>query len=527
MASFLDTTLISDAASGLELMPIHQAALCGHASVVAYLLEKGADVNASTANGLTSMHLAKTGGVVHLLADHGGRLDQDETAASGVSNLISSISHQCEASAVAAFLELGADPNQVDQNGRTAAEVAIVHGNANALGALVDSGVDLNKPLPSGGFLLYKAIWLGARDHSTATAKTMATMLLDRGASPNCGLDETLGPRHGSKACHTPVLFLAVMMRGSADLVQLLLERGADQFLPYTEHRGYLSQPKERTIRGFDEAYSKSLVANVVAGIVDCGTYPEDPDAFRKLELLVQYGGDMDAAIHGHLRLQGRAEARRLVQWWSLYGYDSQPEKKVPAHTPLQWCLLQDGSRAEKAVPVIRHLAAVLGANVHRVDAKGDSPFHLLCGPFYHQHQQGYLQERVYRGSYWRSSLLWSSRFGPPLFSLIDVFVDQGGADPNVRDARGRTPLMLLCRHAHTVPTALMIDVLLRHRAVDTRAVDGRGYNALHYATGEPADPFHHESCLRLQVLLSRGREGGGGGGRGRGTTRPPSARTT
>ncbi|KAK8113480.1 ankyrin repeat-containing domain protein [Apiospora sp. TS-2023a] len=76
-----------------------------------------------------------------------------------------------------------------------------------------------------------------------------------------------------------------------------------------------------------------------------------------------------------------------------------------------------------------------------------------------------------------------------------------------------RTPLMLLCRNAHTVPAAMLIDVLLRHRNVDPRAVDNRGWTALHYATGDLADPFHPEPCLRLQVLLrSRGHEGGGEG---------------
>ncbi|KAK8113481.1 ankyrin repeat-containing domain protein [Apiospora sp. TS-2023a] len=184
MASFLGTTLTSSVAS-LELTLIHRAALGGHALFIDYLLQKGADVNASTENDLLPMHLAKTGEVVHLLADHGGRLDHDETASSGVSALVSSISRRCEASAVAAFLELGADPNQVDRDGRTIAEVTILHGNVDALRTLVDSGVDVNKPLPSGGSLLYMAIWIGARDHGAEMAKTMATMLLDRGASPN------------------------------------------------------------------------------------------------------------------------------------------------------------------------------------------------------------------------------------------------------------------------------------------------------------------------------------------------------
>ncbi|KAK6069824.1 ankyrin repeat protein [Seiridium cupressi] len=462
MASFFGTGLTSSAA-GLDLTPIHQAALYGHTSVIDYLLQKGADVNASTTNGLLPMHLAKTGEVVHLLAAHGGRLDHDATP-SGVSALTSSISHQCAPSAVTAFLRFGVDPNHVAQDGTTAAEVAIVQGNVDALGILLHCGVDADKALPSGGFLLYKAIWLGARDHGAETARTMATMLLDRGASPNSGLDSALDAFYDSEPCHTPNLFLAVMMPSSADLVQLLLERGADQYMPYTRYRDPF-YTAEKPIRGFEQAYDKSLVANLVAAMLDSGPRPPDPDGPRKLKLLIQYGGNIDTTIQDH--------------------------------TLLQYSLRQNGSRAQRGLDIIP-LLIQLGADATRVDSEGNSTLHLLCGSFFHRVQQN----TGYARSVWLTKLLRPS----PLSSLIDVLVDRG-ADPNAKDAQGRTPLMLLCRHAHTVPTALLINVLIRHRSVDIKAVDKRGWNALHYATGEPADPFHDEPCFRLQVLLSRGNE--------------------
>ncbi|KAI1860816.1 uncharacterized protein JN550_011278 [Neoarthrinium moseri] len=462
MASFFDTTLTSSAA-GLELTPIHQAALCGHTPVIDYLLQKGANVNASTTNGFLPMHLARTGEVVHLLADRGGRLDHYVTE-SGMSALTSSISNKCEPSAVTAHLQLGADPNHVAQDGTTAAEIAIVQGYVDALRILLDFGVDANKPLPNGGSLLYRAIWLGGRDHNAEMATTMATMLLDRGASPNSGLDSALDALHNSEPCHTPILFLAVMMPSSVDLVQLLLERGADQSMPYTRYRDPF-YTAEKPLRGFEQAYDKSLVANLVAAMVNSGAYPPDPEGIRKLELLIQYGGNIDTTIQDQ--------------------------------TLLQYSLRQDGSQAEKALDIVQPLIA-LGADVTRVDSEGNSTLHLLCGSFFHRVQRRW----DYSRSIWCTMLLRPS----PLSSLIDVLVDRG-ADPNAKDAHGRTPLILLCRHAHTVATALLINVLIQHWRVDVNAVDRRGWNALHYATGEPADPFHHEPCFRLQVLLSRGNE--------------------
>lgn len=461
LAPFLGAVLASGA-SGHELTAIHQAALCGHTPVVAYLLEKGADVNARTADGLLPMHLAQTGEVVRLLAEHGGRLDRDGASA-GVPALTSSISHGCTPDAVAAFLELGADPQYVARDGTTAAEAAIARGNVAALGMLLDAGVDAKKPLPSGCSLLYKAVWLGGRDHGAQTAQTMATMLLDRGVDPNSGFTSGTTERY-----QTSTLFLAVMMPSSADLVQLLLERGADQNRPYTEKRDrfYATQ---KSLRGFDEVYADSLVANLVAAIIHSVRNPQDPDGarIRKLQLLLDYGGNIDAMIRDC--------------------------------TLLQYSLSQDGWRAVRAVEIAPTLVR-LGADATGLDAHGNTTLHLLCGPL------GGLARRaqLYRGPVASQQYATLHRSFVLLAPLLDALVD-AGTDRNARDARGRTPLMLLCKHVPNIPTAELIRGLLHHGGIDVRAADARGWNALHYATGEPPNPFHDEPCLRLQVLLSRG----------------------
>lgn len=68
---------------------------------------------------------------------------------------------------------------------------------------------------------------------------------------------------------------------------------------------------------------------------------------------------------------------------------------------------------------------------------------------------------------------------------------------------------MLLCHHPPTVLTAILIHHLVQNQNIDFKAVDKRGCNVLHLATGEPADPFHHEPCFRLQLLLNRGGDRG------------------
>ncbi|CAJ2500188.1 Uu.00g030410.m01.CDS01 [Anthostomella pinea] len=408
IASFFGTITTSSRAD-LELTPIHQAALCGHASVVNYLLKKGADVNAKTTNGLLPMHLARTGEVVQLLADHGGRsMMVPLHPASGRIQTISPKTAQ----------RLPKAPSY------KATSTLLAYFSIPASVQISLFRVEVS--------YYTKPYGLGQRDHGAEVAKTMATMLMDRGASPNSGLDSALDAWQGNEPCHTPTLFLA-------DLVQLLLERGADQYMPYTRRRRrfYIAG---RSIRGFEHAYDPSLVANLFAAMTDPGPRTPDPNGIRKLQLLIQYGGNIDTTTPS-------------------------------GDTLLQHSLRQDGSVTERVLEIIPHLIA-LGPDVTRIDSEGNSTLHLLL------------------------------RRLSPLYSLIDMLVDRG-ADPNAKDAEGRTPLM----HLHDSPTALLITALLRH-SVDVEAVDKRSCNALHYATGEPADPFHDEPCFRLQVLLSHGNEG-------------------
>ncbi|KAI0470617.1 ankyrin repeat-containing domain protein [Xylariaceae sp. FL0804] len=449
------------------LMPLHQAALHGQSHIIGYLLAKGADINAEVAGGLLPVHYAKTGDVVRELVAHGSRLD----APGGVTPLINSLLLDTTPSAVEAFLQLGADPNQVTRNETTAAEMAVIRGNCGALDLLLKAGADVTRPLPRGGFLIYKAIWLATKEYGTEVALKMVRMLLDHGAPPNAGRVSTLD--HDSSPCFTPNLFLAVMMPDSADLVQLLLERGADQHRPYAHARGPL-YTNGSPIPGFESVFSDSLVANLVLGTLgsrgpQMGAASTEAgelrmaDAIRKITLLVQHGGDVDSEIDGH--------------------------------TLLQLCLHQDTPNAHSYAMAIMPRLVALGADPSRLGLDGDRPIHALIR-FFIPYSTWASFPRIVRAGR-------SGSFPAFLLSFMDSLFARG-ADPNAPDADSRTPLMLLCRLRHELPLAPLIKYLL-HRGVDVNAVDKWGWTALHHAihTIGTAEP---ESCeeprYRLQILL-------------------------
>jgi len=146
-------------------------------------------------------------------------------------------------------------------------------------------------------------------------------LLLDHGASPDTGYALTSG--HNNRPCFTPNLFLAVMMPESFDLVKLLLERGANQHQPYSRERGLLGINAE-SIPGFEPAISESLVANLVGTAVSQIDSSIETNIIPKLELLIQYGGDIDSQIEGL--------------------------------TLLQYCLHQNSWRARTSIQLIPHL---------------------------------------------------------------------------------------------------------------------------------------------------------------------------
>jgi uncharacterized protein len=224
-----------DAANDLSITPLALASENGHAAIVDRLLARGADPNAASETGVTPlMRAARTGSIasVRALLAKGARVnaverDRQQTA------LMWAVS-QRHPEIVKALLENGADlkartvvrrltvmldqgppgvktarqhAHQIDAGGSTPLLFAAASGSAEAAGALLDHGADVNDSAADGNSALVLAAFAG---HGA-----VARLLLERGADANAS-------GAGYTALHAAVL------RGDTETVQALLAKGAN-----------------------------------------------------------------------------------------------------------------------------------------------------------------------------------------------------------------------------------------------------------------------------------------------------------
>lgn len=111
---------------------------------------------------------------------------------------------------VQAYLDSGADPNQIASNGETALHNAAWYNETEIMRVLIDAGADVNRTIPGGrSALLYAARW----GHVDAV-----NMLISAGADVNF--------HHEANPAYTALKVAAAS--GSTDTVRALLEAGAD-----------------------------------------------------------------------------------------------------------------------------------------------------------------------------------------------------------------------------------------------------------------------------------------------------------
>ena len=331
------------AANDYGVTPLSLAALTGNAGVIRKLLEAGADANEATVGGQRAlMTAARTGDVasVRVLLAHGADVGaRDDTH--GQTALMWAAA-EGDAGVVEALVRAGADVHARTGRGFTAFLFAARAGRIAAAHVLLAAGAGVDESLSNGvtplllaitnlnyelaAFLLregadpqsdavgwsalHQLSWSRRptvgfnnperlhRDH--VSALDLGRLLLAAGADPNARIRKDLrdAPRQRSTGGTGATPFFLAARTGDVELMRLLLQYGADPFLPTANCR-------------------TPLMAAAGVGVSpgqDPGTNEEALEAFT---LLLELGGDILAAdAGGETALHGAAErgANPIVQ---------------------------------------------------------------------------------------------------------------------------------------------------------------------------------------------------------------------
>ena len=137
------------------------AAAQGHAPLVAYLLEQGADVNQTGRNGYTALHLARNVQVARALLDAGASVRATNSA--GQTPLLLAASSM-RPEIVGLLLQNGADPNAADRRHTTPLLQAVDADDLATVRLLVTHGADVNAAIFTGNTLLVQALAAGYKE---------------------------------------------------------------------------------------------------------------------------------------------------------------------------------------------------------------------------------------------------------------------------------------------------------------------------------------------------------------------------
>lgn len=241
------------------------AAAAGDGSRVKALLEQGADVNAENKDGETALIRAAQGGQVEmmrLLLGEGA--DPNKTGRRGIPVLMIAVGPEGTTETAKMLLNEGADVDARNEYGIPALSTAVSFGNREVVKLFLDKGADPNArwrfPASAGSnSILNEAVhqgdteimtlllnaggdvnWKEEDGYTTLTLAVelgnagMVKFLLDKGADPNAATTTTRvfperSPHEPEKVTppgHT--LLMKAVEKGSAEIVNLLLSKGAD-----------------------------------------------------------------------------------------------------------------------------------------------------------------------------------------------------------------------------------------------------------------------------------------------------------
>lgn len=287
-----------------ELTPLHYAAIYGHVDAAKVLLAHGADVEAKRSGGFTALHDAivknqKT--VAKLLIDHGAKIHGEMSMA------------YVDKETVQLLLDLGADVNQRNKNGKSPLDEAAFRGNVDVIKLLLEHGVDINARSEYGSTALHNAASRGEAE--------AAKLLIENGAKVD------YKARNGD----TPLC--RAIRSGQLKVAEILLTNGADVHVRISGHtllHEAASQPKPWK-------RPRWTLMPIPGGEVE----PNDPAGL--VGLLIANGADVNAK-NGELKTplheavtDGTLEVAELLL---KHGADINAKDEVgstPLHEAIKW----------------------------------------------------------------------------------------------------------------------------------------------------------------------------------------------
>jgi uncharacterized protein len=368
--ALLDRGVDVYAAQADGMTALHWAVLHDEASIATRLIEAGAGVGVENRYGVTPLFLACVNGngeICRKLIDRGadvhGKFPGGETA-------LMTAARTGRIGPVKALLAAGADIEARERNGQTALMWAAAEGHLEIVDALLDAGADFKTRLPSG----FTALFFAVREGRTA----VALRLIEAGDNAN----QTMRPQDKSAATKPATPLLLAIENGHFELADALLQAGAD---PNARPAGYSALHAltwvRKPIRGDGDPPprgSGNLSSLDIAGkLVDHGA-----DVNARLERGTSEPGRFTTTGSTPFLLAARASDVPLMKLLLELGADRKLANAVncpPLLAAAGVGALGDGEEAagteEEAVAAVR-LLLDLGADVDGVDDHGDTAMH-------------------------------------------------------------------------------------------------------------------------------------------------------